>query len=83
MRAPSASVTDPRRASPKPCRAKLHSGGASLTARHREKPDSTRKAEVHPTIAAGRIRHRRHNYRLLPQFAGTKAVGPLLIPPEG
>ena len=29
-----------------------------------------RAADVHPAIAAGRIRHERNNYRLLPQFTG-------------
>ena len=30
-----------------------------------------RAADVHPAIAAGRIRHERNNYRLLPQFTGS------------
>ena len=38
-----------------------------------------RAAEVHPAIVAGRIRHERHNYRLLSQLVGAKAVGPLLM----
>ena len=29
-----------------------------------------RTADVHPAIVAGRIRHERNNYRLLPQFTG-------------
>ena len=29
-----------------------------------------RAADVHPAIVAGRIRHERNNYRLLPQFTG-------------
>ena len=36
-----------------------------------------RQADVHPAIVAGRIRHERHNYRLLSQFVGAKEVSPL------
>lgn len=38
-----------------------------------------RKADVHPAIVAGRIRHEMHNYRLLSQFVGTNEVGRLLM----
>jgi HTH-type transcriptional regulator/antitoxin HigA len=38
-----------------------------------------RKADVHPAIVAGRIRHDMHNYRLLSQFVGTNEVRPLLM----
>tara|TARA_R110002072_G_scaffold123127_1_gene258320 strand:+ start:1382 stop:2611 length:1230 start_codon:yes stop_codon:yes gene_type:complete len=38
-----------------------------------------RKADVHPAIVAGRIRHEMHNYRLLSQFVGTNEVRPLLM----
>jgi len=38
-----------------------------------------RKADMHPAIVAGRIRHERHNYQLLSQFVGAKEVGPLLM----
>ena len=38
-----------------------------------------RQADVHPAIVAGRIRHDRHNYRLLSQFVGADAVRPLLM----
>ena len=37
------------------------------------------KADVDPAIVAGRIRHERHNYRLLSQFVGAKKVRPLLM----
>ena len=32
--------------------------------------------QIHPAIVAGRIRHERHNYRLLSQFVGTGRVRP-------
>ncbi len=38
-----------------------------------------RKADVHPAIVAGRIRHESRNYRLLSQFVGAREVGPLLM----
>ena len=38
-----------------------------------------RKADVHPAVVAGRIRHELNNYRLLSQFVGAKEVGPLLM----
>jgi len=38
-----------------------------------------RKADVHPAIVAGRVRHQLQNYRLLSQFVGAKEVGPLLL----
>ncbi len=38
-----------------------------------------RKADVHPAIVAGRIRHELNDYRLLSQFVGVKEVGPLLM----
>ena len=38
-----------------------------------------RKADVHPAIVAGRIRHELRNYRLLSQFVGAKEVAPLLM----
>ena len=38
-----------------------------------------RKADVHPAIVAGRVRHELHNYRLLSQFVGAREVGPLLM----
>lgn len=37
-----------------------------------------RKANVHPAVVAGRIRHETKNYRLLSQFVGAKEVGHLL-----
>ena len=30
--------------------------------------------QVHPAIVAGRVRHERHNYRLLSQFVGTGEI---------
>lgn len=38
-----------------------------------------RKADVHPAIVAGRVRHETGNYRLLSQFVGAKEVRPLLV----
>jgi HTH-type transcriptional regulator/antitoxin HigA len=38
-----------------------------------------RKADVHPAIVAGRIRHETGNYRLLSQFVGAREVRPLLM----
>ena len=38
-----------------------------------------RAAELHPAITAGRIRHERNNYRLLPQFTGVDVAGRQLM----
>ena len=38
-----------------------------------------RKADVHPAIVAGRVRHEMNNYRLLSQFVGAKEVGRLMM----